>query len=574
MVIPRKRPAKTVAPTKLSAPSRQPVTQQLPMFEGQAEEQQAGQEGEGGASPAQDSPSDPAEAAVVVEPSSTSTRAGRSPARQLATIPIKKTGEPRRDAADDVAFEPLLDIGAEVRTAVREPDSLTNLKPNELAAIIPSRPGVVLEYQEVKAYLLMHDYAIEQGLKDKGTRLFRVNVVRLEREGGIGRKDRGDLKRYVRNLVGATVEWNTPRVDKAGETTVWEVSSMVAHARFLYDKNHTLVLEWQYSDPLLEKLKLVGSYFRMRLKSLRDTRSFGGQALYLYLSRYQTFPGQRTDAKPWRDWVPILTGMLVADWDKKENENVGNSWRYFHRDVVRRAVAEVNSIQTDYKVEAQIRKVGTRVMDLWFELRPVPKRLEVEMDDAGAAEESVVKRLVALDYKQRDAFRVLGSSTRADILNALDYVERRLALSTGHRILNKRAYFRTMLAKFAAGEVKPEAEVAAGDDVNEKGTPATISAYDAELRKRLEAWAEHDITTTLARGPSDERAQELIRIFETEGLPRMHKQTQKAWAARGGIADEVLRSDAVKWLKAHVHPIPTEHTALLEMGMRHNLVKL
>lgn len=580
MVIPRKRPAKTVArSSETSALPPPPVGEQLRMFDAPTEgaEVPAGQEGQGegegdGAAPQQASAAGTARAADQTVESPAPAR--RQPSRQLATVPVTKTGEPRRDAADDVAFDPLLDIGAEVRTAVREPDTLTNLKPNELAAIIPSRPGVVLEYQEVKAYLLMHDYAIEQGLKDKGTRLFRVNVVRLEREGGFGRKDRGDLKRYVRNLVGATVEWNTPRVDKAGETTVWEVSSMVAHARFLYDKNHTLVLEWQYSDPLLEKLRLVGHYFRMRLKSLRDTRSFGGQALYLYLSRYQTFPGQRTDAKPWREWVPILTGKRVEDWDKQQNENVGNSWRYFHRDVVRKAVAEVNSIQTDYRVEAQIRKVGTRVMDLWFELRPTPKRLEVEVDDAGVAEESIVQRLVALDYKQRDAFRIMGSSTRADILNTLDYVEKRLALPTGHRILNKRAYFRTMLAKFAAGEAKPEDEAAGGGNVNEKGGPSTVSAYDAELRKRLDAWAEEDISKTLARGPDDERARELVRIFETEGLPGMHKQTQKAWAKRGGVADEVLRSDAVQWLKAHVHPIPAEHHALLEMGIRHGLVKL
>lgn len=107
-----------------------------------------------------------------------------------------------------------------------------------------------------------------------------------------------------------------------------------------------------------------------------------------------------------------------------------------------------------------------------------------------------------------------------------------------------------------------------------RGGASTVSDYDAELRKRLDAWAEEDISKTLARGPDDERARELVRIFETEGLPGMHKQTQKAWAKRGGVADEVLRSDAVQWLKAHVHPIPAEHHALLEMGIRHGLVKL
>jgi hypothetical protein len=562
MVIPRKRPTKPDAePTNLGIRPGRSATQ-LPMFslEGQEESeakdtQEQGREQEYAAA----SPNEPLQ---------------QAPGRQSVTVPVKRSGAPRKDAADDVAFDPQLDIGAEVRTAVREPETLTNLKPNELAAIIPSRPGVVLEYQEVKAYLLMHDYAIEQGLKDKGTRLFRVNVVRMEREGGFGRKDRGDLKRYVRNLVGATVEWNTPRVDKSGETTVWEVSSMVAHARFLYDKNHTLVLEWQYSDPLLEKLRLVGNYFRMRLKSLRDTRSFGGQALYLYLSRYQTFPGQRTDAKPWREWVPILTGKHLADWDRQQNENVGNSWRYFHRDVVRKAVAEVNSIQTDYKVAAKVRKVGTRVADLWFEMKPVPKRVEMELEDAGVAEESIVKRLVAMDYKQRDAFRILGSSTREDVLTTLDYVEKRLAMPTGHRIINKRAYFRTMLAKVAAGEVEAEAGSKSEGPADANDGIKTVSAYDAELRRRLEAWAEEDIVKTLERGSNDERASELIRLFETEGLPGMHKQTQKAWTSRGGFADVRLRADAVKWLKERIHPIPTGHQELLEMGIRHGLVKL
>jgi hypothetical protein len=198
----------------------------------------------------------------------------------------------------------------------------------------------------------------------------------------------------------------------------------------------------------------------------------------------------------------------------------------------------------------------------------------VEVDETSLAEESIVKRLVALDYKQRDAFRLLVSGTRTDIVNALDYVERRLAVPVGHRILNKRAYFRTMLAKFAAGEVKPASTQVNAAVVTDQGRFGTITAYDAELRRLLDTWAENDIAGTLAKGSHNEQARELIRLFESEGLPMMHKQTQKAWATRGGIADNTLRQDAVKWLKGHVHPIPNDHQGLLEMGIRHGLVKL
>ena len=576
MVIPRK---KTPAPGSAARPPAQPTeppgAEQRQLFGSPMQQQEVTPEVTRPADQSANANANEAESREDISNSEAGKAAQKAlPARPLALarVPTTRSGDPRRDASEDVAFDPLLDIGSVARTLVREPESLTEMKPNELAAIIPSRPGVVLEYQEVKAYLLMHDYAIEQGLQD-GTRLFRVNVVRMEREGGFGTKDRKALKQYIRNLIGATVEWNTPRLGKDGETTLWEASSMVAHARFLYDKNHMLVLEWQYSDPLLEKLKLVGHYFRMRLRSLRDTRTFGGQALYLYLSRYETFVGRRTDTKPWREWVPILTGKRLEDWDKQERENVGNSWRYFHRDVVRKAVAEVNSIQSEYRAEAKVRKVGVRVVDLWFELHAVPKPALEDAPNGAITEDALVKRLVALDYKQQDAYRILMLGTREDISNTLDYVENRLARPSGHQILNKRSYFRAMLAKFSAGEVKPEVERQAGDDVSQAGGETTLAAFYFELRKRLASWIDSDIRSTLAKGSKNEQAAALIRVFESEGLPTMHKQTQKAWAARG-LSDETVRGDVVKWLGSHIHPIPDSDAGLHEMGVRIGLVKI
>jgi hypothetical protein len=495
--------------------------------------------------------------------------AERKAAKQAAG-PTTRAGTLRKDTAVDVQFDPDLDIGLEVSTAVREPTAFTDIKPNELAAIIPSKPGIALDHNAVKAYLFMHDYALEQGLRTGDARKFRVNLVRLEREAGIGAKDRRNLKKSMRDLVSATVEWNTPRVNAAGETTVWEVSSMLAYVKFLYDKNHTLVLEWAYSDPLLDKLRLVGNYFRMRLKSLRETRTYGGWALYLYLSRYRTFPGARTDTKHWRDWVPILTGKHLDDFDKSDKENVGNSWRYFHRDVVRKAVAEVNAIQNDYLAVERFVKVGHRVTDLWFELQPIA----VQVEDASPAVASIIDRMAALDYKERDAQRIIASSRREDIVNALTYVETRLKASTGHKILNKRAYFRTILTKFTAGEMTTDGELEkkAAAGLVKKGVES-VEQMDVELRKLLQAWAENDISMTLAKGSKDEAAVELVRLFETEGLATMHERTQKAWASKG-LTNETVRGDVVKWLVPRIHPIPESHEELVAMGFRHGVISL
>ena len=108
------------------------------------------------------------------------------------------------------------------------------------------------------------------------------------------------------------------------------------------------------------------------------SRTYAGLTLYLYLSRYRSFPGQRTDKRPWREWVPILTGKRIEDYERQGNENVGTSWRYFSRDIINKALAEVNSIQDDYVVSVNVAKAGVRVTDVWFTMVPVAERLEVQ----------------------------------------------------------------------------------------------------------------------------------------------------------------------------------------------------
>lgn len=581
MVIPRKPPDASPAlqrPEKavdgLVSPQAQTAHEQLTMFAVWAG---------GRGSPAGEALDDRTESLNPVKAPSPPVEAGNAPAgqpskaghnktaRRSASVatPITKAGDARKDAAEDVHFEPELDIGVEVETAVRELTAFTDEKPNELAALIPSRPGISLDHKAVKAYLLMHDYALEQGLKETDVRVFRTTVVRLEREAGILGKDRVGLKVSLRALVGATVEWNTPRLNSKGETTVWEASSMLAYVRFLYDRNHNLVVEWSYSDPLREKLKLVGNYFRMRLKSLRETRTYGGWALYLYLSRYRTFAGHRTDAKHWRDWVTILTGKHLDDFEKPPKENVGNSWRYFHRDVVRRAVAEVNAIQNDFVAVERFQKAGNRVTDVWFELQPVP----VEQSDArNPIDGSVIQRLVALDYKEKDAERLLGSSKRENLLQALDYVELRISRNVGKTILNKPAYLRSILEKCVAGEIGGEGGKDAGAFVKESASgPQSALQMDAHLRGLLHTWAKEDIGKTLAKGRRNEACAELLRIFESEGLPTLHERTQKAWASKG-LDNSIVRAEAIAWLAVRIHPVPEEHGELLGMALRHQLI--
>lgn len=485
----------------------------------------------------------------------------------IGRVPTTKQGEARLDTADDVAFEPTLDITVVARTAVRDATGYTEIKPNELAALLPSRPGLVLSHQAVKSYFLMHDYAIEQGLKDTDIRIFRVNLVRLEREGGFLRNDRRDLKKALRDLVGQSVEWNTPRVRKDGEVTVWEVSSMLAHVRFLYDKSHTLVLEWQYSDPLLEKLRLVGQFFKMHLNAIRETRTYHGWALYLYLSRYRTFPGQRTDAKPWREWVPILTGKGLQDWDEEKPDAVGNSWRYFNRDVIKRAVAEVNTIQHEYQAAAVFSKNGARVNQLWFTLKPIEKKAVAVADPPSANDNVLAARLVALDLLQRDAIKLLTGKNKAEVIQAIEYVERRLAMPTGQKILAKRAYFRTILAKIIAGEL--DATERDGEARNAKPpTINTLTDFDQKLRQMFVTWARNDIEKNLG---NQEEAAKLIEIFEREGLPSMQKQTVTAWR-KNGLNSQHIRESVVDWLSEKIHPAPEGRDELLAACLERGLM--
>lgn len=492
-------------------------------------------------------------------------------------MPKTKTGLARRDTAEDVSFLPDLDIATEVRTAVRDATSFTDFKPNELAAIIPSRPGIALDHHAVKSYLLLHDFALEQGLREGEARVFRVPLVRLEREAGFTANHRATLRKALRKLVTAPVEWNTPRATSSNEVVLWEVSAMLSHIKFIYDKNHTVVVEWAYSDPLREKLRLVGNYFRMRLKSLRETRTYGGWALYLYLSRYRTFVGARTDSKYWRDWVPILTGKHLDDFEQGQSENVGNSWRYFNRDVVRKAVAEVNSIQSDYEAAVRFSKVGARVSEVYFDLIPRNQLISAQsiQKDSDA---QIIDRLVALSFKERDAAKMLQINKADDVLKALGYVEHRLASKTGRKIINTKSYMRTMLDKVVSGEFELQLPIAAEAAPGAAGAaatskkPETADQLAKNLRELLESWAKAEITATLDKGLDNDQAKELVQMFIEEKLPTMHEQSQKSWK-KLGLANEVLKGDIVSWLANRIHPIPDDNGQLMLLAIQRNLLQ-
>jgi hypothetical protein len=127
------------------------------------------------------------------------------------------------------------------------------------------------------------------------------------------------------------------------------------------------------------------------LAVVAEIRSNSALALYKIVSRYKSSPGGLTMRMPWRAWITPLTGepeeALSARGKPRYEE-----FRYFNRDVIQRAVKELNAVQSEFLVEPVAITKGREVLELQFKItlstahvRPRSAKLPVEDNDPAAA---------------------------------------------------------------------------------------------------------------------------------------------------------------------------------------------
>lgn len=381
----------------------------------------------------------------------------RSPARRKAVIGAGEGAQ--QDALfDDEPTDPEIEadpvitlqaslLAAEVaERALRTAEGLGSAKhPVEIASIEPKTRRLTALGR--KAWYLLVSYSLTtRPLDATDGVLWRVSLQKLLQDLRYTSRNLAHLRATIDELQTTLVKWGpSAKRTATGEQTLLEQSQLLGSIKLVVDRNDRVCLEWTLPYHLHRHLQDYVHFYTLDLDLLVSCRRHSTQALLAEVSRHFTNPSGLTARRPWRHWIPILTGVsdeyaqlhsaLDGDAPKTSRSKAKGSegstrfseWRYFHRDVVQRAVKELNSLQTDFVVSPVLIRTGQSVTDLQFKIvhltrhkkltSKAPTRPEISQLALWGVQEAATKKFVeqygmsAVTQAIRD---VLDDVARAD----------------------------------------------------------------------------------------------------------------------------------------------------------------
>lgn len=228
-------------------------------------------------------------------------------------------------------------------------------------AIVPTKQRIYPLAR--KLYNVLIFLAQRQGFESD---IFRAPLREITTTAAFTSNDTEIIKNHLRQMNATQVEWQSPT---RGEGARWEVSNLIAHAALIDEGNvgSPVIIEWSFPPNIKRQLLDPERFAQISLLFQSNLRSNAAVALFEICSRYVDNPGGKTARNPWAWWRPVLTGIPDADVDTYLQ------YKYFKRDVLTRAVAEINKV-TDLDVELIEHRQGRRIQDLQFGVRRKEQR--------------------------------------------------------------------------------------------------------------------------------------------------------------------------------------------------------
>ena len=419
-----------------------------------------------------------------------------------------------------VSTVPAVPAISTVPIVATDPPNSPLRKPVNTLAIVPTKSSKITVLAR-KAYNVLLHIAQEQGIEQD---VFRAPLQSILRGVDFNSNAREIVKQHLRAMVSTTVEWQSPT---AGEGEAWNVAGLLAHAK-VYKQGGDNWVEWSFAPNIKHELLDPQRFARLRLDVISQLRRHSGVVLYEICARYRDVG--LTARQPWPWWRPVLTGNPDSDDSAKQE------YRFFKRDVLKLAIAEVNAV-TDISVELVEHKAGRFIADIQF--RVVKKQQEALplRHPPVPVDLSQVVRATAAGIRSDDAEALIQAHGNDAMKTGLDALSKRMANEFPEPLRDPHRYLRALLESSAA-------TIAA---VGRKTSPGTARAPagSAQAAAALEGWT--------AEWVSARRAQVLAE-FEALAL-----QTQADWVQRlrvhlyerGAHPSIRKRLDSHGWL----HPI-------------------
>lgn len=223
----------------------------------------------------------------------------------------------------------------------------------------------------------------------------------------------------------------------------WTSERLIASVTFvnpkgLHSRGGQVWVGFAFPPEVHESVMQPETYTRLSIHYQGLLKSGTALALYELCRRYATNPSKLTSTYAVEHWYGLLTGNPMPEKPEDLPE-----YKYFKRDVLKNAIAEVNRV-TDIEVELIEHKVGRRVQQLQFRVEFKPET-QNEVRAPFTIDLSLLEKLMALGMRQQEASNVIGEYPDEKITQALAVVAARVSSANGAPVNSKVAYLRWAL---------------------------------------------------------------------------------------------------------------------------------
>jgi hypothetical protein len=424
-------------------------------------------------------------------------------------------------------------------------------KANEAIAIRPKRGRLTLLSRRIYNALLFHSQ--RQGVDEP---VYRLALSELIGDARFNSNNTELLKSHLRDMQATTIEWST----SSSTLKRWVSSQLLGTVTIEEEgRGRPCIVTWSYPDEIKERLVKPHQYTRVLLEMSSQMRSYSAAVLYEIGARYLTSPGRLSMREDVVWWAAVLTGRS----DIKEVD-----YRFLKRDVISKAIAEIDALCDDFGLELIEHKRGRKIEEIQF--RVVPK-VQQRLDDLDAPNRNVfdlalVGRLIALGIKQEEAQDLYATTDEGQLRTTLDHVDLRLRSTVLPVLKSPAAFFKDALKKGYAVVSAPTATVP--EAPRTAVLALVMSEADRWMRIR-ELW-ENDRMDKARQMYAEMLAgmqAEARNRFEQQRLHEVAAPIARAWK-RDGPASRIAATTFYKWLAHDTWPEEPTDRVLLDFALQ------
>jgi len=440
------------------------------------------------------------------------------------------------------------------RSPSRRPQELTTrdeeqtlAKANEAIAIRPKRGKLTLLSRRIYNVFLYH--AQQQGVDHPE---YSILLSDLIDDARFTSNNTELLKSHIRDMQATTIEWHT----SIGNARQWTSTQLLGTVRIDEPgRGQACTITWSYPEAIRERLVKPAHYTKVLLEISSQMRSYAASVLYELGARYLTSPGRLTMREDVIWWASVLTGRSdITEVD----------YRILHRDTIKKALVELDTLSEDFRLEVVEHKRGRKVEELQFRVIAKPQAtLEGLAQSAkNVFDLALVERVIALGIKRTDAQDLYAVTDEGALRAAVEHTEQRMRSSALPPIKSPAAYMRDALKKQYAGAGE------GGGAATPNDAPALGLNVNERLQRLREEWQHFKATEAkglFAEMTEAERSGHVAQ-FETERLVDLASPIAKAWR-RDGISSRIAASTFYRWLAGVMWPGEVTDKDLLEFAM-------